>query len=226
MHLIILQPYKIIFRIYYIFITKLNMCSIIGYNGDWDQSLVFRLFYNSRIRGLHAFGYSYLSDSNTLKVKKFLHYDEFCTEISIDKPNKFIAHFRYSTSGDYHDLLNNQPIYRNNVSLVFNGVLDMGSKMEMEEKYKTKLFSDNDGELALVYKEKSNQDLYDLVKNKSFAGLFMYNTGVVEILKNKNRPCHFGFIDNTKIVASTKDILIRSGVTKISNIKENTLVVL
>lgn len=202
------------------------MCSIIGYDGEWDQSLVFSLLYNSRIRGLHSFGYSYVSNSNILEVKKFLDYDEFCKELSIDKPNKFIAHFRYSTSGDYLNLSNNQPLVLNNVSLVFNGVLDMGSKIEMEQKYKINMSSHNDGELALIYKEKSNQYLYDLIKDKSFAGLFMYNTGKIEILKNKNRPCHFGLIENTKIVASTKDILLRSGVKKISSIIENTLVVL
>lgn len=202
------------------------MCSIIGYDGKWNQSLVFNLLYNSRIRGLHSFGYSYVSNSNILETKKFLDYDEFCKEMSIDKPNKFIAHFRYSTSGDYLNLANNQPLVLNNVSLVFNGVLDMSPKTEIEQKYKINMSSDNDGELALIYKEKSNQYLYDLIKDKSFAGLFMYNTGTIEVLRNKNRPCHFGLIENTKIVASTKDILLRSGVKKISSIIENTLIVL
>lgn len=99
------------------------MCSIVGYDGEFNKVLVNRILKNSRIRGLHAFGYSYF-ENEILKVFKFLDYKEFINHINTTRPNCFIAHFRYSTSGDYLKLNNNQPLAKNDIALAFNGVLD------------------------------------------------------------------------------------------------------
>ena len=85
------------------------MCSVIGFFGRYNKELLTKVFFNSRIRGLHAFGYAYYNEQD-LQVKKFLDYDNFVASINEDKPNKFIAHFRYSTSGDYNNQENNQPL--------------------------------------------------------------------------------------------------------------------
>jgi len=189
------------------------MCSIIGWNGNFDDDVVERLCYNSRIRGLHSFGYSYNYKGNIIS-KKFLKYEYFVNSLKDVKPNKFIAHFRYSTSGDYKDQDNNQPITKDNVSMVFNGVLDMRSKKEMQEHYKINMTTDNDGELAIIHKLKSDTLFIDFVKNKSFAGAFLNSGGEIQVFRNINRPAHIGEYKGAKVLASTKDILNRSGIKK------------
>tara|TARA_R110001592_G_scaffold63631_3_gene195162 strand:+ start:1749 stop:2354 length:606 start_codon:yes stop_codon:yes gene_type:complete len=189
------------------------MCSIIGWNGNFNEDVVESLCYNSRIRGLHSFGYSYINKGNIIS-KKFLDYDYFVTSLKADKPNKFIAHFRYSTSGDYKEQNNNQPITRDNLSMVFNGVLDMRTKQEMQEAYNTKMLTDNDGELAIIHKLQSDNSFIDFVKNKSFAGAFIDSKGDIKVFRNINRPSHIGEYQGAKVLASTKDILNRSGIKK------------
>jgi len=189
------------------------MCSIIGYKGKFDPDLVQKLFFNSRIRGLHAFGYSCLYQGQ-IQVKKFLKYEDFIKSITEDKPDNFIAHFRYSTSGDHKNEQNNQPLFKESISMVFNGVIDMASKEELEKKYNTHLDTENDGELALIHKDQSNEDLLQLIRHKTFAGLFLNKEGQIEVLRNRQRPCYKGSKEGNQIIASTKDILTRSGVTE------------
>ena len=185
------------------------MCSIIGWNGKFNEELVESLCFNSRIRGLHSFGYSYVLNSQVI-VKKFLDYDEFLTSLKTDRPNKFIAHFRYSTSGDYKEQNNNQPILRDDLAMVFNGVLDMRTKQEMQEAYNVEMNTDNDGELAVIHKMRSEQEFIEFVKNKSFAGAFIDATGEIQVFRNNNRPAHIGEHNGIRILSSTKDILHRS----------------
>lgn len=188
------------------------MCSIIGWNGNFEADVVEKLCYNSRIRGLHSFGYSFLNQDQEINTKKFLDYNEFLYSLKADKPNKFIAHFRYSTSGDYKEENNNQPITRDSIAMVFNGVLDMRTKSQMEEAYCTKLLTDNDGELAIIHKTESEDSFISFVKNKSFAGAFLDSSGDIKVFRNINRPSHIGDYNGTSVLASTKDILKRSGI--------------
>ena len=57
--------------------------------------------------------------------------------------------FRYSTSGDYKVMDNNQPLQQNNVCMAFNGVLSQKTKEEIEEEYQIVLENDNDGYLLM-----------------------------------------------------------------------------
>lgn len=198
------------------------MCSIIGYNGDYNQELVEKLCFNSRIRGLHSFGYSYY-DKEELVVEKFLDYNLFLKSLNKTKPTKFIAHFRYSTSGDYKNQTNNQPLKIDNTSLVFNGVIDMGTKSEMEEKHNVKMFSDNDGELALLKKSQSDEVLIDFITDKTFAGIFL-EKNKIKAIRNDNRPCYKGMFEKIKIIVSTKDILLRSGVNEFEELEPKVFV--
>lgn len=187
------------------------MCSIIGWNGNFNENIVEKLCQASRIRGLHSFGYSYL-ENDQITTKKFLNYDQFLISLKQQAPEKFIAHFRYSTSGDYKNELNNQPITREGLSMVFNGVIDMRTKKEMEKAYSVDLQTDNDGELALIYKSRSEEEFKKMISNKSFAGIFLDPEGNIQVYRNINRPCHLGNIEGAQIVASTKDILNRAGI--------------
>lgn len=199
------------------------MCSIIGWNGNFNKELVIKLFNNSRIRGLHAFGYSYLK-GELIKTEKFLDYNKFLNSITDLKPNKFIAHFRYSTSGDYQNSINNQPIQINDLSLVFNGVLDMSGKIDMEKTYNVKLTTENDGEIALLKMQISEEEFKILVKNKSFAGIFLDKKGNIKAYRNSNRPCYIANYNDIKIIASTKDIFNRSGITNANKLAINEVI--
>ena len=52
------------------------MCSIIGFSGVYDRDLLTKVFENSKIRGIHSFGFSYY-DAGKLVTNKFLDYDQF-----------------------------------------------------------------------------------------------------------------------------------------------------
>jgi glutamine phosphoribosylpyrophosphate amidotransferase len=201
------------------------MCSIVAYKGKFDAALILDIFKYSRIRGLHSFGYSYVSGNNIV-TKKFLSYDDFCATIQIDSPDAFIAHFRYSTSGDYKLHVNNQPIVKKNVAMVFNGVIDMRTKQQMENAYCLEMETDNDGEIALLERIKGKESVLKFIANKTFAGAFLHEDETIEILRNNKRPCHIGRHMNAKIVASTKDILNRAGIDVTSIVDENKLVAL
>lgn len=192
------------------------MCSVIGYKGDFDTELVKKLLYNSRIRGLHAFGYSFYLN-NELTTRKFLDYKLFEQSICEEKPNLFIAHFRYSTSGDYKLIDNNQPLQQNNVCIAFNGVLSQKKKAEIEEEYQIVLKSDNDGYLLI---QKLNDVDFLMKKNISFA-LVGLQLGKLFFMRNEKRPLHVFESDKLKVIASTKDILQRSGIENSVLLKSN-----
>lgn len=195
------------------------MCSIIGWNGPFDEETIKKICFNSRIRGLHAFGYSFYKNKK-ITTLKFLNYDEFISSLIKTQPKTFIAHFRYSTSGDYKNELNNQPIEKKGVSMVFNGVLDMRTKTEMEDKYKLSLDTENDGELALIKFLSGENNVKDLIKGRSFAGAFLDKDGKIKVLRNTKRPAYIGKIGKASVLSSTKDILLRSGVKEIDQVKK------
>ena len=182
------------------------MCSIIGYKGKFEIELVKKILFNSRIRGLHSFGFSYYDKNNLINLI-YLDYNEFLNSILTIKPNLFIAHFRYSTSGDYKVLKNNQPIYFNQTSIVFNGVISQKNKLQMEKQFDLKLFAENDGYVLI---QKYNDSKFIKSKNISFAMLGL-NENKMFAIRNEKRPLHFYSDSNVTAICSTKDILNRSG---------------
>lgn len=182
------------------------MCSIIGYCGVFDSQVVERVFTHSRIRGLHAFGFSYY-ENNLITTKKFLSYDEFVTAVMEVKPELFIAHFRYSTSGDFKNIDNNQPLQLQDKAIAFNGVISQKDKEAMELEYGLSLPTENDGYILI-------QKYYDkeFIKNKniSFAFVGLENKKLIA-MRNSMRPMHLFKNNNIKLLCSTKDILERSG---------------
>ena len=130
-----------------------------------------------------------------------------------DRP--FIAHFRYSTSGDYLIEQNNQPIFKNNQAMVFNGVISQKSLDEMRKEYDCPIESDNDGWILF-------DNFFDLEQLKdtsmTFASLFFKNNQITA-LRNKKRPLWKGVKNKNLFIASTNDILTRSGIDNASEIK-------
>lgn len=185
------------------------MCGIIGFSckkpSEENISILNELIIQSKIRGLHSFGYSYYS--SLIQTEK--HHD--IASVKLPMSNKIIYHNRYSTSGDYKNHANNQPIHNKEMSLVFNGVLDMGTKEEIESKYNIKMKNDNDGEIIL---NTCGTDINLIQKfvtetTGSFAGIILTNSNKLLAIRNTKRPLwelnHLGCI----YLASTKDIFKR-----------------
>src|SRR5678816_3938727 len=106
-----------------------SMCGIVGYlplTDSMDKAFFSRafdrLFRESCIRGLHAYGISsiFLDELHVLRSFKMedipLTFDPVCPTI---------AHARYCQSGDWKVLENNQPIVVGNTALAFNGCIHM-----------------------------------------------------------------------------------------------------
>lgn len=182
------------------------MCAIVGFlsPSPTDEAIntLRKLFIESKVRGMHAYGFTSVQDGliHTYKNTMLRPVIE-----AIQKPQALIGHCRYSTSGDYTVIENNQPLQHNGEHLVFNGVIDMRTKPEMELAYGIQMSCDNDGEIML-----QSTDRLALVKtNISFAGIFLTNK-TMTFIRNANRPAYMGFKHGATYIASTADILKRS----------------
>jgi asparagine synthetase B (glutamine-hydrolysing) len=166
------------------------MCAIIGYVGKVDRHLLSKIVEESRIRGLHNLGKYVL-------------------------PNAGMYHWRYITSGE-----TNQPLVKHNKYLIFNGVIDMGTKEEMEKRYNCSLQTDNDGELLLELCEyvESVPKFIDNPK-VTFAGIII-SEGVLYAIRNQGRPLWIAEVDECVYIASTKDIFKRSGIDHCSELEQ------
>lgn len=126
------------------------MCGIVGYwpiTPSSEAAPAFaRLFEESSVRGLHAFGLVTLQ-RDRLKVWRSFEHHDIVGRFNHTFP--MLAHARYSTSGDWRTLDNNQPLVVNKTALAFNGVLHMGTKSEFEAAFDVRCTSDNDGEVFL-----------------------------------------------------------------------------
>jgi len=187
------------------------MCGIVGYfskNPSMEDAFdLFKLIRQSKIRGVHSYGYSYLSGGKIVTRKFFQ--NEF-RDIKIPTSNFFIYHNRYSTSGDFHNHENNQPIHIDNSSLCFNGVIDMGTKEEMEERWSIKMETHNDGEVLLKVSEFNPKAMLELVSRVgSFSGLLLQDR-TLYAFTNGMRPMWIYVRGESMFLASTKDIFIRA----------------
>jgi glutamine phosphoribosylpyrophosphate amidotransferase len=187
------------------------MCAIVGFisKNPNEKALITlkRLFIESKIRGMHAYGYA-ATQGNSLYSNK----GNLLKPVldSIKQPNALIGHCRYSTSGDYKDMNNNQPIRYKDEYMVFNGVIDMRTKAEMEQAYKITMNCDNDGEIML----QTTNKLDFLQKDVSFAGIFL-SGNKISLMRNRNRPAYIGFKHDSVYIGSTKDIMQRALISEI-----------
>lgn len=191
------------------------MCAIVGFisKNPNEKALITlkRLFIESKIRGMHAYGYAALQDGFVYNNKGNLLKPVLD---SIKQPNALIGHCRYSTSGDYKDMNNNQPIRHKEDYMVFNGVIDMRTKAEMEQAYQIKMNCDNDGEIML----QTENRLGFLQKDVSFAGIFL-SGNKISLMRNENRPAYIGFKHDSVYIGSTKDIMQRALISEIEAVE-------
>ncbi len=184
-----------------------------------EKNIFIKIMKESSVRGLHSFGFAY---KKSLKIKTSKHHKlKNAIKYFIENINKdFIYHNRYSTSGDWKTHHNNQPIKFKNDALVFNGVISMKEKTEMEKQFKINMAQDNDGEIFL---QNIKKPLNFVTENKiSFAGLFFKNNKIYA-LRNYLRPTWYSIKGEAVFIASTKDILKRSGLKDIFSTEPNVI---
>jgi glutamine phosphoribosylpyrophosphate amidotransferase len=189
------------------------MCGVIGLSTDAPRprhvAALRRLFEESRVRGLHAFGFS-TWDGTAVVTRRFLKLDE-CLEALPAAPTRMIGHCRYSTSGDHTKLENNQPIQAGEASLAFNGVISMATKPEYERQYGRQYRTDNDGEIFLdKFLRGDAWEAFVAGGRFSFAGLILHR-GELVALRNARRPLYVCAEAGATFYASTSDIFRRAG---------------
>ena len=201
------------------------MCGILGVysnNLKLQKENINKLIFQSKIRGLHSFGTSYLLYNN-IRTKKTLNYpdDKFLEECFFSK--MLIYHNRYSTSGDWKNENNNQPISFDNISIAMNGVISMKTKDEFEKDFNVKCQTENDSEIFLRILQKTFNPVKTLkICNGSIATVFIYNKNIYAI-RNKHRPLHCFQFQGTNYVCSTNDIAYRALKIQTIEIEPNKL---
>lgn len=189
------------------------MCGVVGYcskvvNIEHQLDLLMPVVYESKIRGLHAFGASHWT-SDGVKTVKYHELDDLLVYLLSTPVRDFVVHARYSTSGDWRDMRNNQPINVAGYSLAFNGVIDMRTKKEMEEAYDVSMETSNDGELFIRHMEQGGDPVEFVTVHGSFAGVWYDDQGVMKALRNKHRPLWYFQDESCVLFASTRDIIKR-----------------
>lgn len=189
------------------------MCGIVGYSGKGgalQRKSFIELCRQACIRGVHAFGIGYFIPETGLHVYKSTDFNEVMKAVPGILPGKIMFHCRYSTSGDYKDMANNQPVYVHENALVFNGTIDMGTKEEMEQHCGFSLQTSNDGELVLRDLEK--QQPFNRISDgkATFAGIALMKDGSMCAFRNDLRPLWAFNCKDEVFISSTLDIALRA----------------
>jgi len=196
------------------------MCGVIGAilksPSDKEFSLVRNAFHESKIRGMHATGLSYVKNGQLITIKKSVSADKFdelnhLAEFVNEDGNLYlIGHCRYSTS----DLVYNQPISNGNLSVVHNGVISQELFDNWKYFYGYDCSTKNDSEL-LLHTLEDQKDVFEIWKDSSMGVCTLNVNKELIFYRNGKRPIYFTEFDSGILIGSTKDILIRSGLQKI-----------
>lgn len=213
------------------------MCGVIGFYSKEPRlahlEAVCRLFEQSQVRGRHAYGVSmwvpdrfHADGIRTFKAFDLDTLKKAIMDLRYSPPTALIGHTRYSTSGDYKDHTNNQPIHLGDgIALAFNGVISQAKKEEYEKTFNQRYVTDNDGEIVLRRfvasirpdpragaDSPARGDFETFIeKGKfSFAGAFL-EKGKITFVRNARRPLWTAELLGGDFIASTRDIFDRSG---------------
>jgi len=181
---------------------------VIGYvpssstGADEARNAFLSLLLQSRIRGTHAYGIA--QEGQVVKSTVDTLVEAF------DPTRPAVAHTRYSTSGDWTVPENNQPIVVGRSALVFNGVVDMGTKEEFEQRWGVKCDTANDGELFL--RRRISAEEFVATMSGSFAGVWAeWGASRLCALRNERRPLWSSDHLGARWYGSTRDIFVRAG---------------
>jgi glutamine phosphoribosylpyrophosphate amidotransferase len=185
------------------------MCSVIGAiikePRAEDFLMLHRVFLESKIRGMHATGISYVKHGKIITEKRPVPADEFPfnfpSYVNEDGSLYLIGHCRYSTS----DLEFNQPIANENLSVVHNGVITQELPEKWKELYGYDCETKNDTELILHTAEDCISPLIRW-KDSSLAVIELHVDKVIRFYRNGKRPLYLTSISNGCIITSTADV--------------------
>jgi glutamine phosphoribosylpyrophosphate amidotransferase len=191
------------------------MCSVIGAiikePRAEDFLMLHRVFLESKIRGMHATGISYVKHGKIITEKRPVPADEFPfnfpSYVNEDGSLYMIGHCRYSTS----DLEYNQPIANENLSVVHNGVITQELPEKWKELYGYDCETKNDTELILHTAEDCISPLVRW-KDSSLAVVELHVDKVIRFYRNGKRPLYLTSISNGCIITSTADVPKRAEV--------------
>ena len=191
------------------------MCSVIGAiikePSAEDFLMLHRVFLESKIRGMHATGISYVKHGKIITEKLPVPADEFPfyfpSYVNEDGSLYLIGHCRYSTS----DLEFNQPIANENLSVVHNGVITQELPEKWKELYGYDCETKNDTELILHTAEDCISPLIRW-KDSSLAVVELHVDKVIRFYRNGKRPLYLTNISNGCIITSTADVPKRAEV--------------
>jgi len=191
------------------------MCAIVGavirQPSANDFQLLKRVFLESKIRGMHATGISYVKNNEIITEKLPVPADEFPFKFSEyvneDGNLYLVGHCRYSTS----DLEYNQPISNGNFSVVHNGVITQELPEHWKELYGYNCETKNDTELLL---HTIQEDVSPLGrwKDASLSVCVLSREKSIKVFRNGKRPNYLTLIPNGVIITSTEDISKRAGI--------------
>ena len=195
------------------------MCAVIGAllrSPTTDQlDNVRNVFLESRIRGMHATGLSYVKNGKVVTLKEAVPASVFSPLSNMEQllnedGNLYlIGHCRYSTS----DLRYNQPMQINDkVSIVHNGVISQELPENWKELYGYTTETQNDSELINHTLDAGLNPLIEWA-DSSMAIIELHSDGLMNWYRNGKRPLYKTTLDNGFIITSTKDIVKRAGIT-------------
>ena len=191
------------------------MCAVVGAiliePRAEDFLMLHRVFLESKIRGMHATGISYVKNNEIITDKRPVPADEFPfnfpSYLNEDGNLYLVGHCRYSTS----DLEYNQPIANGNISVVHNGVITQELPEHWKELYGYDCETKNDTELILKTLESNGSPLEDW-KDSSLAVCELYADKKLRVYRNGQRPLYLTSIPSGCIITSTSDIPARANV--------------
>ena len=197
------------------------MCAIIGVvlNNPSLEELeqVKRVFLESRIRGMHATGISWVKDGMVHTIKEPIPAHEFAdkylTDLGeyLDEGKLFmVGHCRYSTS----DLEYNQPIANQCVSVVHNGVITQELPENWNALYGYECDTKNDTELLLHTIQDGKSPLEEW-SDSSLAVIELYGNREMRFYRNGKRPMYLTNMPSGSIITSTRDVPLRAGIMEI-----------
>lgn len=187
------------------------MCAVVGtivQNPSIQQlEMIKRVILESKIRGMHATGISYVKSNSIVTQKLPVSADkfpfDFLSYLNEDGNLYMIAHCRYSTS----DLEYNQPLANTQKSIVHNGVITQELPENWKQLYGYDCMTKNDSELVLH----SDNPLQEF-PNMSMGVCELRVDKTLRSYRNGKRPLYLTTFNNGCIITSTKDIPYRAGV--------------
>jgi glutamine phosphoribosylpyrophosphate amidotransferase len=190
------------------------MCAVIGSilirpTGE-DFAMLKRVFLESKIRGMHATGVSYVKNGTVHIHKEAKAADEFNFDfeeyLNEDGNLYLIGHCRYSTS----DLEYNQPIGNGVLSVAHNGVITQELPEHWKELYGYDCETKNDSEL-LLHTIQENVSPLRRWKDASISVCVLSREKTLKLFRNGKRPQYLTSLPNGVIITSTADIPKRAG---------------